>query len=107
MPQELPLACSLSATELPGRLREMAVLGADALVDAGTEQRGTRAWLRFAAADGIRRRVEAIVAAESQCCPFLTMRVGDEPGAVVLTIAAPEGAEPLLAELVGAFAGAP
>jgi hypothetical protein len=35
------------------------------------------------------------------------MRVTDEPDAVVLTIAAPEGAEMVLAELVEAFRGQP
>jgi hypothetical protein len=101
MPEDLPIACTLSATELPGRLQAIAVLGRDALLDARTD--GTVARLRFAAADGVRRRVEAIVAAESRCCPFLTMRVADEPDAVVLCIEAPEGAEPVLAEVVGAF----
>jgi hypothetical protein len=33
MPAELPIACSLSATELPQRLKEMADLGRAALVD--------------------------------------------------------------------------
>lgn len=34
---------------------------------------GTRAELRFAAGAGVRERVDAIVAAESDCCAFLTM----------------------------------
>jgi hypothetical protein len=103
MPTELPIACSLSATELPDRLAEIASLGRAALVDARTEP--LRAQLRFAAGAGITDRVEAVAAAESRCCAFLTMRVTDEPGAVVLTITAPEGAEAVLAELVDAFRG--
>jgi hypothetical protein len=51
-------------------------------------------------------RVQAVMAAESECCPFLTMRVTDEP-CVVPTIDAPEGAEVVLAELVDAFRGRP
>jgi hypothetical protein len=105
MPAELPIACSLSATELPKRLAEMADLGRLALVHARIES--LQAQLRFAAGAGIRERVEAVVAAESHCCAFLTMRVADEPDAVVLTIAAPEGAEVVLAELVEAFRGQP
>jgi len=101
MPDELPIACALSATDLPNRLREMSDLGRDALVDSDLD--GTRARLRFAAGAGIRERVDAIVAAESSCCAFLAMRVSDEPDAVVLTIDAPEDAEPVLAELVDAF----
>jgi len=105
MPTELPIACSLSATELPARLSEMADLGRAALVEASSEP--LQAQLRFAAGAGIRERVEAVVAAESHCCAFLTMSVSDERDTVVLTIDAPEGAEVVLAELVEAFRGQP
>jgi hypothetical protein len=101
MPDQLPIACSLSATDLPKRLQEMTDLGRDALLDSHLD--GTRARLRFAAGTGIRDRVDAIVAAESSCCAFLTLHVTDEPDAVVLTIDAPEDAELVLAELVDAF----
>ncbi len=98
---ELPIACSLSATDLSARLEEMADVGRASLLDATTTH--ARAKLRFAAGAGVRERVEAVVAAESRCCPFLSMRVSDEPDVVVLTIEAPDGAEPVLAELVDAF----
>jgi hypothetical protein len=103
MPSELPIACSLNASELNARLAEMADLGRAALIDARTEP--TRAELRLAAGAGVRARVEAIVAAESECCAFLTMRVRDELDTVVLTIDAPEDAHLVLAELVDAFRG--
>ena len=103
MSPEPPVACSLSATELPLRLAEMATLGRAALVTAVAD--ATRAELRFAASDGVRDRVSAIVAAESRCCAFLTMRVTDERGTVVLTVDAPEGADLVLARLVDAFRG--
>jgi hypothetical protein len=51
----------------------------------------------------VRERLEAVVAAESVCCAFLTMRVRVAPDSLALTIDAPDGAEPVLAELVGAF----
>jgi hypothetical protein len=105
MPAELPIACSLSASDLPARLAEMAALGDAALVDERPD--ATHAELRFAAGAGVRERVEAIVAAESHCCAFLMMRVTGEPDAVVLTIDAPEGAELVLHELVDAFRGRP
>ena len=69
MPSELPIACTLSATDYPARLAQMR---------AG---------------------------AESDCCSFLDMTVTDEPDAVVLTIDAPDDAEPVLGELVSAFRG--
>jgi hypothetical protein len=101
MSAELPIACSLSASELRVRLAEMAALGDAALVDVRSEP--TRAQLRFATGEGVRERVEAIVAAESSCCAFLTMSVSEEPDLVVLSIFAPEGAEIVLDELVAAF----
>lgn len=98
---ELPIACSLDAADLSARLAQIADLGRDALL--GARRDGAHARLRFAAGPGIRPRVEAIVAAESRCCPFLAMRVDEPPGEVVLTIDAPEDAELVLAELVDAF----
>jgi len=62
-----------------------------------------RATLRFAAGAGVRERLAAVVAAEADCCAFLTMGVYDEPDVVVLTIDPPAGAEPMLHELVDAF----
>jgi hypothetical protein len=100
MPTELPIACSLSATELPARLALMAELGRDA---AGVERSGTRATLRFAAGPSVRERVERFVVAESACCAFLAMQVRDEPDSVLLDIGAPDDAEPVLKELVDAF----
>jgi hypothetical protein len=105
MPSNLPIACSLSATELPVRQSQLASLGRDALtharVDAG------HAELRFVAGAGVRERVREIARAESECCAFLTMRVSDAPGAVVLSIDAPEGAEPVLRDLVAALGPGP
>jgi hypothetical protein len=101
MPTDLPIACSLTATDLAGRQAQMAELGRDALLDAVVTARN--ATLRFAAGAGVRERVTAIAAAESECCAFLTMGVHDEPDMVVLTIDAPESAEPVLHELADAF----
>ena len=101
MPEALPIACSLSAAELPVRKAQMAELGRDALVDARVD--GARASLRFAAAAGVRERVERFAEAESRCCAFLSFELRDGPDVVQLTIAAPPDAEGVLAELVAAF----
>jgi hypothetical protein len=61
--------------------------------------------LRFAAGDGIRDRLEAIVQAEAQCCAFLTMEVRGQPDQVVLHITAPAEAHLVLGQLVDAFRG--
>jgi hypothetical protein len=102
MSTPLPIACSLSTGELPVRQAQIAELGRDALVDAAID--GQRAELRFTGGPGVRERVERFVAAEGECCAFLTMHVEEAPGEVRLTIDAPDGAEPVLAELVAAVA---
>src|SRR3954447_21929203 len=98
MPTELPIACSLSAAELPTRLAEMNDLGRSALV--GVERTKTTAVLRFRADGETGERLAPIVAAEARCCAFLDMTLGETGDTVALTIAAPAGAAPILDELV-------
>src|SRR4051812_49950603 len=103
MPQELPIACSLTATEFPERLAQMTALGRDALLDAGVA--GARARLRFAGEPGVYERVKAFAEAEKRCCPFLTFEVTDTGDGVMLGIDAPESAAGVLADLVTVFDG--
>jgi hypothetical protein len=100
---ELPIACSLDAADLSQRLKDIAALGREALIDIN--EAPTRAVLRFAAGNGVHDRVVAIADAESRCCGFLTLYVTDEPDAVVLTIDAPADAQLVLDELINAFRG--
>src|SRR4051794_28464228 len=101
MPNELPIACSLSAAELPERLAEMNDLGRSALL--GVERKGTTAVLRFGHRPETSARLAAVVAAEAQCCAFLDMTLRESPDALALTIVAPPDAGPVLDELVAAF----
>ena len=101
-PTPLAIACSLTAPEQHLRLREIAEIGQHAFLDAHVG--GTRASVRFAAHDGIRERLEALVAAESSCCAFMTFDLRDDGGQLVLGIAVPEDAELVLEEFVGSFA---
>jgi hypothetical protein len=101
MTTELPIACSLSAGDLNDRLAEIAGVGRDALLE--TELAGDDATLHFADGPGVRQRLDRIVAAESECCAFLTMAIRAERDALALTISVPEGAEIVLQELVDAF----
>lgn len=68
-----PMACSPSTGDLTVRPAEIAALGRQALL--AVREDGTRVELRFDPGAGVRERVEAIAAAESECCAFLTMRV--------------------------------
>jgi hypothetical protein len=93
-------ACTLTGAEMTERLAETAVLGrslqSSVVVDG-------RAVLRFRDDDDTRARAAAFVAAESVCCSFLSMDLHDEPDAVVVTVEGPEGAEPIVRELVAAL----
>lgn len=102
MPPEIPIACTLGATEARARLAELAAIGRAALL--GTTTAGRRATLRFRPRTRVRERLEAIVAAEADCCGFLDLSLSDAPGAVMLHIAAPPGAEGAVADVVAAFA---
>src|SRR4051794_27115068 len=102
MPTDLPIACSLSAAELPARLAEMNALGRSALV--GVERTDTTAVLRFRPGAQTSARLAAVVAAEARCCAFLDMALRETPDALALTISAPRDAAPVLDELVAAFA---
>jgi hypothetical protein len=98
-----PIACTLAPRDMPGRLREIAALGRDALV--AVERAGPTATLRFAGGADVARRLDAIVAAESRCCAFLVFdRTGDD-GGEVLRIAAPAEGAVVLDGLVAAFGG--
>jgi MerR family transcriptional regulator, copper efflux regulator len=99
MASEIPIACSLGAADLAGRLARMRAIGAAALL--GVDRRPADATLRFRRS--ARADLEAIVAAEAECCPFLDMTLRDEAGAVALRIAAPPGAEAVLDDCVKAL----
>jgi hypothetical protein len=103
MTRPLPIACTLSATDLRARGAELRALGGDGLI--GLSEQDGRAVLRFRPDPGIRSRVEAVVAAESECCAFLDFRLDHHADASVLTISAPNGGAEVVHELASAFAG--
>jgi hypothetical protein len=98
--RELPLACSLDGPALAERIAEMRALGKDALIAA--EPPGL---LRFRATPDTRRRLERIVAAEAECCPFLGFELSEHKKELRLTVTTPEGANTVATELLEAFAG--
>lgn len=99
---ESPIACSLRTDELARRLEEIESVGAESLLSQRLD--GEAQVLRFQADARTRRRLEAIVAAEAECCPFLELDLKEEGEQLVLTIAAPPETAPVAAELAGAFA---
>jgi hypothetical protein len=102
MSSDLPLACSLSADQLPRRLAEIGAIGRGAL--RSVEPDGV---LRFDADPSTRARLEAVIAAESECCRFLTFELREHGGELLLSIRGPDEAAPLVRDLLDAFIGAP
>jgi hypothetical protein len=104
MSTQPPIACTLSAAEMPARRAEMAAL-ARTLVSADAQ--AARGVLRFRAGARTRERAAAFVAAESRCCPFLRLEQrDDDPDALTLIVEGPPGSEPIVGELLAAL-GAP
>jgi hypothetical protein len=90
-----PVACLLTGPELEQRLAEISAAGRDA-VRVGDE-------LHFPADAATRERLEAIIAAESRCCAFLSFDLRESGDELALRISAPAEAEPIAAELRDAF----
>jgi hypothetical protein len=102
MANDAPVACTLGAAELEQRLARIAKLGAESLVSR--EADGDRHLLRFRPGAGTRGRLEKLVAAEAECCPFLDLSLSEEEGGeLVLSIAASQDARALADELARAF----
>ncbi|HEV2875048.1 MAG TPA: hypothetical protein VGW14_07860 [Thermoleophilaceae bacterium] len=100
-PDVPPIACTLDPAQMRERGDLIRALGRDGL--QALERGERRVTLRFRPDPAIRERVEGIVAAESRCCAFLDFSLADEEDATVLTIAAPEGAEPVMHGLADLF----
>lgn len=99
-----PVACSLDAGKLEQRLAAIGETGTHGLVSHSVE--GDSHLLRFRTDPTTRRRLEGIVAAEAECCPFLDLSLSEEGDELVLSITAPEDGRAVAAELAGAFTGA-
>ena len=94
MPEDTQFACTLTPAGRTDREAEIRALAGDALL---TVEHTVE--MRFNAGPETLARVEALVAAESRCCPFLTLAVEHEADAIRLRVSAPEGGEPVLADL--------
>lgn len=101
MATEIPIACTLSATDYRARLAEIAALSQEAL--RSVEQRGLTLDLRYApeAAARVRRLVEQ----ERTCCAFLEFELHENADEVRLLVTAPpraaDAVPDLWAELTG------
>jgi hypothetical protein len=92
-----PIACTLSAGEHRDRTRELAALAARALRSREQTRDGER--LVFAGGDDTERELRDVIAAESSCCAFLRMDLERSGQGLVLDIAGPPDARPIIEEL--------
>jgi hypothetical protein len=94
---DTPIACTLTPTQYQERAAELASLAERALRSREQTDRGER--LTFDFSESIERELDAAVAAEASCCSFLTMNLQRREDRLVLDIAGPEEARPLIAAL--------
>ena len=92
-----PIACTLTAGEYAGRTRELAGLAARALRSRAPTADGER--LRFTDTPETEQELRAVIAAESRCCAFLRMDLQRGDDGLVLDVAGPQEARPIIAEL--------
>jgi hypothetical protein len=93
---DIPIACTLSSSELARRQAELRTGVLAAAVAVEPLPSGLR-W-RFAASPEIVTRLASLVEAERQCCGYLRFRLDAEPGlaGVTLEVTGPEGTRDFL-----------
>jgi len=92
-----PIACTLSTDQYADRTADLRALADRALRSRERTENGER--LTFERSDEIERALDAAVAAEAMCCSFLRMHLQRREDRLVLDIAGPEEARPIIAEL--------
>jgi hypothetical protein len=101
MANDIPIACTLSASDYPSRIAEIAALSRETL--RHVERRGLTLDLRYA--PDAAARVRQLVAQERACCAFLQFELHEDGDEVRLLVTAPpaaaEAVPDLLAELTG------
>ena len=98
---DVPIACSLTASDYADRLNEIEAIGRDGLlrVDRGSGPPD----LVFREDPEIRTALERMIEAEAACCPFLSFSMRSRGSELVLTIEGPESAEPVVRDLLDRF----
>src|SRR5688500_7792037 len=94
---EQPIACTLSPGQYQDRTAELAELAGRALRSREQTPDGER--LVFTDSPDTERELRAAIAAESSCCAFLRMDLRRAGDGLVLDIAGPQDARPIIAEL--------
>ena len=101
---DAPIACTLTPGQYADRTGDLASLAARALRTRKPTAAGER--LVFTDTPQIERELRAVIAAEASCCAFLRMDLQRSGDGLVLDVAGPQDARPVIAELFAAFNGA-
>jgi hypothetical protein len=91
------IACTLTSGEYRSRTSALASLAARALRSREQTPDGER--LIFTDSRETERELRAVIAAESSCCAFLRLDLQRADDGLVLDIAGPQDARPIIAEL--------
>jgi hypothetical protein len=94
---EPPIACTLSPGDYRHRTAHLAALAARSLRSRERTPEGER--LCFTGDSDTERELRVAIAAESNCCAFLRMDLQRADEGLVLDIAGPADARPIIAEL--------
>jgi hypothetical protein len=92
-----PIACTLTAAEYRGRTEDLSALAQRAL--RGREQTAHGERLMFVGDEDTERDLRAAIAAEASCCAFLRMELRRTEDGLVLDVAGPPDARPIIAAL--------
>ena len=94
---DAPIACTLTPGEYRRRTSELAALATGALRSREQTPDGER--LYFTDGEDTERELRAVIAAESSCCAFLRINLQRAEDGLVLDIAGPQDARPIITEL--------
>lgn len=94
---EQPIACTLAPGAYQDRAGELAALATRALRSREHTPDGER--LTFTDSPDTERELRAVIAAEAGCCAFLRIDLQRADDGLVLDIAGPQAARPIIAEL--------
>ena len=100
-PEPLPVACRLTLKEMRDRQASLIPALLECAVAITPSGEGYR--LQFNSDAGTLHRIAEVIAAESQCCPFLQFDLCVPPaqGDVTLTVSGPKGTRVFLDALFG------
>ena len=90
----MPIACTLTPDDMTDRQALIDELATDGLIDRTATEAGLR--IRLRDTPEIERRTRELIAAESRCCAFLEFTLRRDGGELVLEIAGPDDARPVI-----------